>query len=123
MAGRPSLLTPELQEAICKSIGAGLTFTDACRVNHIGVSTFMAWKEKGEAAPDGPYRELIDAVKEAEAVFKQTHLITITKASESSWQAAAWLLERKYPQEFALRQQIAVSDKLEQFIKAFDEIK
>ena len=28
------------------------------------------------------------------------------EASDDSWQAAAWLLERKYPQEFAKAQRI-----------------
>jgi hypothetical protein len=126
MAGRPTSLTPELRVQICQRIAEGLTFVDACRVNHIAEKSFYNWKERGEEGEE-PFSEFLQSVKESEGEFKATHIKTIRSASQGKiagqWQAAAWLLERKYPGEFAMRQQIAVSDKLEQFIKAFDEIK
>jgi hypothetical protein len=126
MAGRPTLLTSELSASICGRIADGLSFVDACRVNHIAEKTFYNWKERGETGEE-PFFEFLQSVKEAEGEFKSVHIATIKRAAKEKipgqWQAAAWLLERKYPGEFAMRQQIAVSDKLEQFIKAFDEIK
>lgn len=119
---RPTKLDDQLQTAICDYIGEGLTFADACRLVDISTTTFSNWRERGESEEE-PFLSFLEAVKVAEARFKKTHLKTIAVASINQWQAAAWLLERKYPAEFALRQQIAVSDKLEQFIKAFDEIK
>lgn len=124
--GRKPILTPELQKEICTNIAIGLTFQDACLKCHIGRSTFITWREKGEREASGRHRDFLEAVAVAEAGFKATHLTTIKKASKGKvpgqWQAAAWLLERKYPAEFSMRQQVAISDKLEQFVKAFDEI-
>ena len=46
-------------------------------------------------------------VKKAEEKAKAYHLQQIRKASENgSWQASAWYLERKHPQEWGRRQQI-----------------
>lgn len=47
-------------------------------------------------------RELRDALKKAEADYEAALLAIIAKnAQERDWKAAAWLLERKYPQTYA----------------------
>lgn len=45
-------------------------------------------------------------LKKAEVERKATLVGRIMDASGDSWQAAAWLLERKYPQEYAKAQRI-----------------
>ena len=40
------------------------------------------------------------AIKKAEAECKAARIATILKASEKSWQAAAWWLERRCPDEY-----------------------
>lgn len=48
-------------------------------------------------------RELSEGLKKEEAAFKQTLLTTIRAAAlarNQYWTAAAWLLERKYPDEY-----------------------
>jgi hypothetical protein len=39
------------------------------------------------------------------------------------WVCSAWLLERKFPSEFAMRSHVAITNKLDEFVKAFDELK
>ena len=41
------------------------------------------------------------AIKKAEAECKVARIQTILKASEKSWQAAAWWLERRCPDEYS----------------------
>ena len=41
------------------------------------------------------------ALKKAEAECKVARIATILKASEKSWQAAAWWLERRCPDEYS----------------------
>lgn len=49
-------------------------------------------------------RQLGQFMKRAEADYKNSVLALILKAAqEGSWQAAAWILERKYPEEYARR--------------------
>lgn len=45
--------------------------------------------------------ELAEALKRAEVERKAELVKRIESASGDNWTAAAWLLERKYPQEFA----------------------
>lgn len=42
-------------------------------------------------------------IKQAEAKCKAIHIHTITQASAKSWQASAWILERSFPDRYALR--------------------
>ena len=51
-------------------------------------------------------RQLCQAMKKGEVERKATLVGRIMDASDDSWQAAAWLLERKYPQEYAKAQRI-----------------
>lgn len=75
---------------------------DADIIDALGVhkSTFYRWL----ANPDTKVkRALCDQLKKAEAEYKRQLLTTIRSAAlekTQHWTAAAWLLERKYPQEF-----------------------
>lgn len=125
--GRPTELTPEVAQAVCANISMGLTFIDACRMAHVARRSFERWRERGETETDGIYHDLVEMVEEAEAGFKYEHLSRIVahskKKAAGKWVCSAWLLERKYPQEFAMRSHLAVTSKLAEFVKAFDEIK
>lgn len=45
--GRRSLLTPELQEKICKAIAVGALYKSAAQANGISYDTFMEWMQRG----------------------------------------------------------------------------
>lgn len=89
-------------DSICKMIEEGHTNKDAAILNRISHDTFYAWLK------DKP--EFSDAVKRAQAKFKKGLLGTIQKASVKSWQAAAWILERRHKDDYALRQEITGAD-------------
>ena len=99
-------LTPELQEKLCEAIRAGNTYEVACKYAGISVMTAWRWRKKGEASKSGKYVEFVKAIKKAEAEFEAETLGTIKKASFETWQAAAWMLERRFPQRWAKREYI-----------------
>lgn len=71
---------------------------------------------------------LANALKKAEADAKAAMLTAIQKASmePKTWQAAAWWLERKYPEEFARPevqlQREAMRESTDQLIKGFEGV-
>ena len=130
--GRRSKLTPDLQATICGHIANGLTFKDAFTLAGVSESAFYKWRQRGEQAQSGKFREFVQALKDAESAFRETHLSVIRRAatepsetvkehikrnpdgselrevtrtrSPPMWAPSAWLLERKFPEEFGRRQ-------------------
>jgi len=110
MIGRPSKLTDILVKEICEYIATGNTFERACRLSNISESIFYDWKAKGEKEKQGKYLDFLEAIKKAGEKFKQTNIDIIQQAAkDGTWQAAAWLLERKHPEEFGRRDRVAIS--------------
>lgn len=120
--GRPCKLTPELQGEICQYIAGGNTFERACILVGIHRVTFMRWRNKGQIAKSGKFCDFCNAVKRAEEQFKAHNIDLIQQAANKQWQAAAWLLERKYPEEFGRREKIEVSNKLDELVEEFRKI-
>ena len=50
MTGRPTKLTPDVQELIVDGINAGLTYWMTCARAGVTYATFYNWLEKGEVA-------------------------------------------------------------------------
>ncbi len=87
----------EKTKEICEFLQTGSTRTDACTLVDISYETFCQWMKKPEFS---------EAIKKAEIKNKQRSAALIQKAAETTWQAAAWWLERKYPDEFGARQRL-----------------
>lgn len=85
--------TPERLEIIYKCISDGLSQKDAAVMAGISEDTFSLWKRD-----DSDFSENI---MKKEIQHKQRHIENIKKASDKSWQASAWWLERKHKKEFA----------------------
>lgn len=96
-AGRPSKLTPELQDRIVKLIEAGNYMDTAAACCDVSRETFFKWMRRGNRQKHGPYRRFVDAVKKAEGLAEARALVRVRKAGERWWQAEAWYLERKFP--------------------------
>ncbi|HEY8768006.1 MAG TPA: hypothetical protein VIP09_12230 [Dehalococcoidia bacterium] len=108
MAGRPSKLTPDVQGRVLAAISAGNTRATAAAYARVGLSTLMAWLARGEKATRGQYREFLDAVKNAEAAAVVTSVALVRQAASEHWQAAAWWLERRYPDEWGRKDRVAI---------------
>ena len=90
--GRPSKLTPELQDRIVRAIRAGNYASTAVKAAGIAESTFYRWLSSVE----NDYQEFQEAVQKAEAEAEQRNVAIIESAAPKNWQAAAWWLERKF---------------------------
>jgi hypothetical protein len=104
--GRPSKLTPKVQERIVSVIRAGNYAYVAAEYAGIGQSTFYRWLELGAEQKSGRYREFREAVKRAEAEGEVRAVAIIQKHMMTNWQAAMTYLERKFPQRWARRMDV-----------------
>jgi hypothetical protein len=90
---RRSKLTPAVQQRICDAIGIGATYELAAAYGGVAFETFRRWREGNRA--------FCAAIESAEARAVVGWLAKIEKAaSEGTWQAAAWKLERRYPADY-----------------------
>lgn len=106
--GRPTILTPERHKVICDAIADGATREVAAAAAGVGESTLYQWLKKGRDGLE-PYVEFAEAIEKADAEGELSNIRTIKSASASTWQAAAWLLERKHPERWGRRDRMDVT--------------
>lgn len=87
----------DLTEEICKYLQGGNNRTDTCDLVGISFESFNQWMND-ERKP-----EFSESIKLAEAKCKGRCIALVQKAALTSWQAAAWWLERKHQNEFAIK--------------------
>lgn len=92
---------PEKTKEIAGYLAKGHTRTDSCILADIHYDTFCEWMKKPEFS---------DTIKKAELVSKDKHIAIIQKAADKTWQAAAWWLERKHRDEYAVRKEVTGSN-------------
>jgi hypothetical protein len=112
-AGRPSKISKEISDAIVENLRLGNYIEHASAACGINKSTLYLWLERGRkeqekidaglpANPDEQiFMEFSNAVEKAKAQSEVRDVTLIEKAAtDGSWQAAAWKLERKFPQKW-----------------------
>jgi transposase len=105
-------LTPELQEKILLHLRVGAYVETAAACVGIHKDTFYEWMKKG-ARGIAPYAAFAAAVNKAVAESESRDLATILKASTQNWTAAAWRLERRFPEKYGRNDRIKVDAKIE----------
>ena len=104
--GRPSKLTPDVQERICQAIRAGNYYEAACAYAGIDYSTFRRWIIKGEKAKSGKYHDFCEAIKKAEHEAEVRMVAQWQKHMPENWQAIATFLERRFPDRWGRRMDV-----------------
>lgn len=122
--GRKPLWTSEIEDAICTVLrNTGCSMKDAAIKVGIAESTFhnrMALGEGDDA--DDADRLFSERVRKAQVDGKLMDLGTVSKAAMGGdWRAAAWRLERKFPNEFGPRIRIHVEAEVGQMIQKLKE--
>jgi hypothetical protein len=103
----------KLTKAVCDKIIDGMLkgnyVTTVCQSVGINRSTYYAWKKKGEQGIE-PYKTFYERVIEAEAKAEMDilNVIYTSAIDQGNWVSSAWILERKYPQRFGKREQMAL---------------
>ena len=96
--------TPEIRKEIEENLKIGMNRTDTADIVGICYDTFCEWMKKSEFS---------DIVKKAEAHCKKRCISIIQAKAIDTWQAAAWWLERKHRDEFALRTELKADVKVD----------
>ena len=107
---RPTKLTPEVQDLIVDGINAGLTFRLTCARVGVNPGTFYRWLETGEIVKTGMYREFYEAVERAKADSALRLVSQITLQALTDWRAAAFILERRFPDDYGKRTEVTGKD-------------
>ena len=94
-AGRPTKYKPETVEKILEALRGGNTRRASCAVADVSQDSLALWLRI--------YPEFAEAVEKAEGKAEAKMVSIIRDASETTWQAAAWWLERKHKQEWSSR--------------------
>jgi hypothetical protein len=96
---RPSKRTPECEARLLDALRAGNTRKAACHYAGIGVQTLDDWRDR--------FRDFRDAIEKAEGDAEVRMVAQIAQAAQTgTWQAAAWWLERRRPDDYARRERI-----------------
>jgi hypothetical protein len=108
VSGRPTKLDDLTAKRIADAVRLGAPWYLAAQAGGVGRSTLREWKAKGDAGEE-PYAAFLARLKSAEAEAATEALRVIQNAATNgTWQASAWLLERRYPKSFARRDARAV---------------
>jgi hypothetical protein len=99
--GRPAKLNDDAKATLIRALGLGISEADAARIVAVSPRTV-----RREAEADANFAQ---DKKRATIAGKMRLLQRITDASEQHWQAAAWLLERRFWKEFARRRPDALT--------------
>lgn len=94
-------------EIILRNIEKGEFLEMACAVALVDPKTFRRWLKKGQAGHE-PYRGFLLQVRKSQAVaIGAMNDVIISAALRGDWKAAAWRLEKMYPQKYGARIEIA----------------
>lgn len=101
MAGRKLKLNKKLIKLIAETLLAHNTERTAYELAGISSGSYYNWLADGAKTSSGLKFELLEAVNAAKAASKVTLVRGI--GTDPDWRAAAWLLERRHPEEFGNR--------------------
>jgi transposase len=98
-------LTPEIADQLVSLLRAGSYVEVACETAGVPRRTFYDWWRRGDPGGDDPafagLRRFRRRVEQAKSEAESRQVAIIAQAARESWQAAAWLLERRYPERWA----------------------
>jgi transposase len=113
---RPVLIEPERAKRIADLILAGNNAETAAMACGVSRASYYAWMARGRAERDrldadpkskpklseAIYLEFLDTIEKAKAEAEARLVVLIQKAAQTprTWQAAAWLLERRDPKNW-----------------------
>ena len=140
MAGRPTKLTTELTEEIAKYLRAGNYIETTAALVGINRDSIYEWLKRGAAEQErllknprarirkreSIFVEFSDTVKKAQAQSEAMLVGLVGKAAEKNWTAAAWRLERKFPDKWGRTERnvaTAQDDPLKEIAKQIEDLR
>jgi len=111
--GRPSKRTPERAVVIIAALREGSTREGAGAVAGISARRLNEWYRDNE--------DFLELVEKAERFAQADMLKGIRRAGRDQWQALAWLLERRWPEQFAKREKTDVVIEVRSYVQQLAE--
>jgi hypothetical protein len=102
--GRKTKLTITLTDQLVTLLRGGVPVRTAIAAVNVPKSTYYGWMESA----DPVHARFAERVREAQAFGEATLVSRIANASHDNWAAAAWLLERTVPEQYARLSQRAL---------------
>lgn len=107
---RPCKLTSRMVIEFRTRIQMGTSIKTACKITGIHEDTYYQWAKevktgKTRGAVGGLKKQLIEEVDVAMAEAKCLAEAGVMAAGQKNWTAHAWWLERRYPEEYALKRE------------------
>ena len=103
------LLDQHRMQKLRDALIAGNTIENSCTMAGIGERSFYRWMQEAESAPEGhPLWQFRQSVKSAMAEAEHRNVMIIQKAAVTSWQAAAWFLERRNPKAWGRKDSVSL---------------
>ncbi len=109
---RKGKLTAEVEDKLLRALRLGCYVETAASLVGISRDTFYDWMKKG-AKGVVPYAAFAKKVDEAMAESEARDLNTILKAAATNWTAAAWRLERRFPEKYGRHDRTKIEAKVE----------
>ena len=104
--GRPTTCTESNLGMICQGISEGLCDTAAAALIGVPASTLSRWKKERPS--------VVDCFAAAREKYRSTLLQKLhraqTRDGRPDWRAAAWLLERVFPEDYGRKRQASSGD-------------
>jgi hypothetical protein len=101
--GRPTKKVGSVINALLKSVESGLPFTLCCQIAGVHYDTFLVWRKE-----DPAFGQQVD---KAAAKAAARLLSKIERQARNNFAAAAWILERRFPELFSRPEvQLSVSN-------------
>lgn len=118
--GRPTKFNPETAGKIILAVKAGNYVETAAAFAGVCKDSVYAWLERGRKrnelgeidTEDLPYAQFSDGLETARAQAEMDNVEIIQKAARTTWQAAAWFLERQYFKRWGLNSRTIIEGDL-----------
>ncbi|MFM6206407.1 MAG: hypothetical protein ACKPEN_16585 [Planktothrix sp.] len=100
--GRPSKLTPEIENKLIKFITLGVPLESASNAIGLDYTTVREWLQRGEGrhptrGKTAQFEAFADRYQQAVGQCEARLVAKIQSAADKDWKAAAWLLARRHP--------------------------
>lgn len=105
--GRPCLLTPSCKAILLKAIEEGMPLKQAAMAAGVSYDSMNRWRKRGESENEPlMFRKFCKELQRSEAIAMQRLIGRIQAAGETDWKASAWMLEKRFPEEFGKVQRV-----------------
>lgn len=102
-AGRPvkTHVHPHIEARICEALRLCMPYKLAAHYGGVTYQTLLNWRKRAEEGDSG-FISFVQAMNKAEAEGAISLLLLIRAAAENPkhWRAAAWILERRWPEYY-----------------------